>query len=281
MYTKPEMSYKELIAKNIRTAMDIYGKSRKEVCQDLDIKYTTFTDYIKGNTYPNMDVLDSLGYYFRVEPRDFLIDLDRRPDIRFRMQEYAKKLGVNTIEPAHTIEEYNETPEGYPVELIEGEFYVCESPSAKHQSIVNELSFEINSYIKRKKGKCKVFPGPFDVELPVHLDTVCVPDITIICDTSIINKKRCVGTPDWIIEVISPSGKKKDREIKKSVYEKAGVKEYWIIDQFEDTVEVYKMDKDFNQYAEEPIVYSFSDSILVGIYEDLEICLGDLDIFEG
>lgn len=280
MRTKPEQSFKELIASNIRLAMEIYNKSRKEVCADLDIKYTTFTDYIKGNTYPNMDILDSIAYYFRVEARDFLVDLEKRPDITFRMREYAKRLGVNVIEPLHTIEEYNETPEGYPVELIEGEFYVCESPSARHQSIVAELTFEINLYIKKRKGKCRVFPGPFDVELPVHLDTVVVPDITIICDDSIINIKRCVGAPDWIIEVISPSGRKKDRELKRSVYEKAGVREYWIIDPFENIVEIYRMDPDFHQYQEDPLVFRFDESIPVGIYEDLEICMADLDLYE-
>lgn len=281
MRSKPERSYKELIADNIKLAMYIYNKSRKEVCADLDIKYTTFTDYINGKTYPNMDVLDSLAFYFRIDTRDFLIDLSKRPDIKFRMEEYAKRLGVNTIEPLHTIEEYNETPEGYPVELIEGEFYVCESPSARHQSIVRELTIEISMYIRRRKGKCKVFPGPFDVELPIHLDTVVVPDITIICDDSILNRKRCVGAPDWIIEVISPSGKKKDRELKRSVYEKAGVREYWIIDPLEDIVEVYRMDADLDQYPPDALCYKFSDTILVGIYEDLDICMADLDLYEG
>ena len=280
MSSRPGISYKEIIASNIKLAMEIYGKSRKDVCKDLDIKYTTFTDYIKGNVYPNMDVLDSMAYYFRVDARDFLVDITKHPDIKFRMTEYAKRLGVNVREPLHSIEEYNETPEGYPVELIEGEFYVCESPSARHQSIVRELTVEISMYIRGRKGKCKVFPGPFDVELPIHLDTVVVPDLTIICDDSIINKKRCVGAPDWIIEVISPTGKKKDREIKKGVYEKAGIREYWIIDPFDDRVEVYLMDSDDEVYPEEPICYNFTDRIPVGIYDDLDICMDDLDLYE-
>lgn len=275
----PKPNYKEIIGANIKLVMDIYGKKRKEVCEDLDIKYTTFTDYIKGHTYPNIEVLNDLGYYFRIDGRDFLCDITKRPDILERLKLYAEGIGVNNGDDYHTLEEYYETPEGYPVELIRGRFYVCESPTIRHQSIVAELVFEIQSYIRKKNGSCLVFPGPIDVELKIDKDTVCVPDLVVICNPDLIkNMKRCMGAPDFVVEVISPSGRRKDLQIKRDVYEAGGVREYWVIDPFEDRVKVFRLDDETKRYPSTPEEYTFKDPVKVGIYEDLTITLAELNI---
>ena len=278
---------KELIAANLLLLQKIYGKTRKDVCRDLDIPYTTYCDWVNAKTYPRIDNLESLGYYFRIGTRDFFIDIEHNRNMELRLLAYAREFGVflggeEKIKPEKlfTVEDYNETPEGYPVELINGSFYVMESPNSRHQSIVMELCAEIRNHIREKKLKCRVFPGPFDVELPTKLPTVVVPDVTVICDPKVLTEKRCEGTPDWVIEILSPSTKNKDLTVKPSVYKEAGVREYWIIDQFNDEVWVYKREgKAPAFYYEEPTIYKFSDTIPVGICEDLTVCPAELDFF--
>ena len=148
---------KEIIAANLKLLLQIYHKSRKEVCTDLDISYTTFCDWLHARTYPRIDALEQMGYYFRIETRDFLVDLEKNKGLAERLSVYAKTSGVRyqteEKEPDFSVEDYYETPEGYPLELINGRFYVMESPGSKHQSIVYELGFVIGGYIKKNKGK--------------------------------------------------------------------------------------------------------------------------------
>lgn len=282
-----QKSPKVLIAANLALLLQIYQKSRKEVCADLDISYTTFCDWIHAKTYPRIDALEELSYYFRIETRDFLVDIEKNEKMVERLSIYAKTLGVRSVskdkgieaECDFTAEDYYETPEGYPLELINGRFFVMESPGAKHQRIVYELGYAIGSYIKKNKGKCRVYPGPFDVELPTEKGTVVVPDITIICDTSKVDEKGCKGVPDWIIEVLSASTQSRDKKEKLSVYEQVGVREYWIVDPFENKVCVYRRSgsEEQNGYSL-PDTYSFEDEILSGIFLGFRVRLSELDI---
>ena len=156
-----------------------------------------------------------------------------------------------------------------------------ESPGSKHQSIVYELGFVIGGYIKKNKGKCRVYPGPFDVELPTEKGTVVVPDITVACDTSKVDKKGLKGVPDWVIEVLSASTQNKDKKEKLAVYEAVGVKEYWIVDPFENKVCVYRQkDIDGQKEYSLPDTYTFAEEIPSGIIEGLRIRMSELDIIE-
>ena len=279
---------KEIIAANLSLLLQIYHKSRKEVCADLDISYTTFCDWLHGKTYPRIDALEQLGYYFRVETRDFLVEIEKNERMVERLTAYAKAIGVRVDtkgDPqenmqSFTAEDYYETPEGYPLELINGRFFVMKSPGARHQSIVYELGYAIGSYIKKHKGKCRVYPGPFDVELPTEKGTVVVPDITVICDTSMVDEKGCKGVPDWIIEVLSSSTQSRDKKEKLEVYEMVGVREYWIVDPIENKVCVYRRAKAEGQRGYSlPDTYTFDDEILSGLFEGFEIRMSELDIW--
>ena len=278
-------SPKEIIAANLELLLQIYQKSRKEVCTDLDISYTTFCDWLHARTYPRIDALEQMGYYFRIETRDFLVDIEKNKGLAERLSVYAKTIGVRfqseEKEPDFSVEDYYETPEGYPLELINGRFYVMESPGSKHQSIVYELGFVIGGYIKKNKGKCRVYPGPFDVELPTEKGTVVVPDITVVCDTSKVDKKGLKGVPDWVIEVLSASTQNKDKKEKLAVYEAVGVKEYWIVDPFENKVCVYRH-KDIagEKGYSLPDTYTFEEEIPSGFFEGLRIRMSELDIIE-
>ncbi|MFP4017404.1 MAG: Uma2 family endonuclease, partial [Halanaerobiales bacterium] len=120
-------------------------------------------------------------------------------------------------------------------ELIDGQVYIMTpAPSPRHQKISVELLRQIAMYLFDKE--CEVFDAPFDVVLPEPDEnsedalTVVQPDILIICDKDKIDKRGCKGAPDFIIEIISPSSGGRDRRDKRDLYEKHGVKEYWLVD---------------------------------------------------
>ncbi len=110
-------------------------------------------------------------------------------------------------------------------ELIDGQaFDMSLSPSRVHQDILRNLSIKLGNFLKGKE--CKMYFAPFDVRLPDFQDdtdeltyTVVQPDISVICDLKKPDEKGCVGAPDLIIEILSPSTVGKDVKIKLSLYE--------------------------------------------------------------
>jgi Uma2 family endonuclease len=131
--------------------------------------------------------------------------------------------------------DYLKWPVGERFELIEGVPYdMSPAPGVQHQSISFELSGLIYNFLKNKS--CRAFTAPFDVRFiesanskDKEIFTVVQPDITIICDEKKIDAKGCIGSPDVIIEILSPSTAYKDETEKLKLYEKHGVKEYWIV----------------------------------------------------
>ena len=118
-------------------------------------------------------------------------------------------------------------------------------------------------FVKKNKGKCKVLPAPFDIQLDKDNKTMVQPDIVVICEKDRINDKRGYGAPDMVVEILSPSTAKKDWEIKLGKYMAAGVREYWIIDPKKQTVMVY----DFPDDDLTPEKYTFHDRIPILISE--------------
>ena len=117
-------------------------------------------------------------------------------------------------------------PEGQRAELIDGVVYDMAPPNRLHQELVSELHYKITDYIKKNNGACKVFPSPFAVFLNADDKTYVEPDISVICDKSKLDDRGCVGAPDWIIEIASPSTKRTDYGVKLFKYRSAGVREY-------------------------------------------------------
>ncbi|MCL1918675.1 MAG: Uma2 family endonuclease [Peptococcaceae bacterium] len=124
-------------------------------------------------------------------------------------------------------------------ELINGVPYMLASPSQIHQKIVREISFQLTGFLRDKP--CEVFPAPFDVRLNATDgdDIVVQPDLLVVCDKTKLDGKACVGAPDMVIEILSPSSAQKDRFTKYHLYQTAGVHEYWIVDADSQTVQAY------------------------------------------
>jgi Uma2 family endonuclease len=146
-----------------------------------------------------------------------------------------------------TYGEYSSWPEDERWELIDGVAYdMSPAPSSLHQGISTQLIVEISLFLKGKP--CKIYAAPFDVMLPVfpieskdEINTVVQPDLSVICDPSKIIKRGCLGAPDLIIEILSPSTSKKDLNEKFQLYEKHSVKEYWVVDPGNKFIQVFHL----------------------------------------
>lgn len=120
-------------------------------------------------------------------------------------------------------------------EIINGKVYLMAGASANHNYAVGNLLLIFGGHLKGKK--CRVFGEGMNIKF--DKDNEVLPDIKIVCDPNKIKRAHIDGAPDFIIEVLSPRTRTKDMTEKKDLYEKYGVKEYWIIDTDRKTIEVY------------------------------------------
>ena len=129
-------------------------------------------------------------------------------------------------------------------ELIDGEHYVTPSPNRVHQRIVGNLHFELRTYLNAHVVG-EVFLAPFDVVFS-HFDVV-EPDLLYISNErrrEILTAQNVRGTPDLVIEVGSPGTRRRDETIKRRLYERSAVPEYWIVDPDLEVVRVYRREKE-------------------------------------
>ena len=165
------------------------------------------------------------------------------------------------------------------IELIEGEAVMMSPPLREHQAISGALFAQLYHYLEGKQ--CQVYAAPFAVRLferegdrPEDVDTMVEPDITVVCDPSKLDKYGCKGAPDLIIEILSPSTRRHDRITKLDLYQRAGVREYWMVNPEDKTVLVLLLDgQGFLRIHEE---YGQEDAAVVNVLEDCAIDLGNV-----
>jgi len=160
-------------------------------------------------------------------------------------------------------------------ELIEGTAYdMSPAPSYEHQRISADIFLKLKIYLKDKN--CKVFYAPLDVFLKKtnnEKDTVVQPDILVVCDPEKLESKGVNGSPDLCIEIVSPSTLGKDTREKLLLYEKHGVKEYWIVFPKEEAVFVYFIE---NQIYSKPLIFSRSIPLESVWFQGLTIDLNEI-----
>ena len=161
----------------------------------------------------------------------------------------------------YTIDDYYALSQDKRVELIDGVIYDMTAPSSDHQTITLQLANQILPCAEEHR-ECQVIISPIDVQLDKDSRTMVEPDMVILCDSA-KNINRCIyGAPDFVLEVLSPSTRKKDMFLKLGKYSRAGCREYWIVDQSSEHVIVYL-------FGDDPVIhmYSFDDEIPVHISE--------------
>lgn len=136
-------------------------------------------------------------------------------------------------EERFTYGDYRHWDDGQRHELIHGAPYCMSAPETNHQLAITKFIRQLDPQLDDKP--CTLYPAPFDVRLPEGdesddaIDTVVQPDISVVCDRAKIDDKGCRGAPDWLIEILSPSTGGRDQFTKFDLYEKHGVREYWIL----------------------------------------------------
>ncbi len=165
-------------------------------------------------------------------------------------------------------------------ELIDGVPYnMSPAPSTGHQSISQIVSNELYNFLKKNKN-CKVFSAPFDVRFHEknetsddEIFTVVQPDISVICDETKLNTKGCNGAPDITVEILSPSTSYKDETTKLRLYEKHGVKEYWIINPDAKYIMIYRLK---NGEFDKPEYLKEKDTLKSQVLKEFEIELSEI-----
>jgi Uma2 family endonuclease len=167
------------------------------------------------------------------------------------------------------------------VELIKGKILQMSAPSRRHQGVSWYLTLNIGNHFA--KHRCKAYAAPFDVRLynkvksrKVNKDVYSVvqPDICIICDLDKLDDKGCLGSPDLVIEILSPGNSSKEMKLKKDLYEENGIREYWIIDpEHENAFQFHLLESGVYSPA---TIYVDNEILDCVIFPDLKINLRDV-----
>ncbi len=156
-------------------------------------------------------------------------------------------MGLPRLKTDHyTYADYCSWPDDVRYELIDGVAYAMSpAPTRTHQNLTGELFRQIATALKGKP--CQPFVAPFDVRLPHtdeaddKVDTVVQPDVLVVCDEAKLDERGVRGAPDWVAEVLSPSSAKRDLIVKLALYERSGVREYWLLHPTDRLVTVYRL----------------------------------------
>lgn len=149
------------------------------------------------------------------------------------------------------------------VELIKGKvFQMSPAPRRIHQKISLRFTLSIGNQLG--KSSCELYEAPFDVRLVRETDSnekivnVVQPDLCVVCDLNKLDEMGCLGAPNLIIEILSPSSSKKDAQFKFDLYQEFGVREYWLVHTTDLLVDVFDLQKDQFELRK---IYAVQDKI--------------------
>lgn len=178
-----------------------------------------------------------------------------------------------------TFADYCRWPESERWQLLDGQARAMAPPTWAHQSVVFELSRQLGNALQGHR--CQARAGPVGVRLPQtneadeQIRTVFEPDLLVVCDPAKIDARGVRGAPDVIIEVLSPSTASFDQIEKRQAYERAGVRELWLIDVLGGVLSIYRHDG--RQFGAPDIVHARGSVALTALPE---VTL-ELDFIEG
>lgn len=182
-------------------------------------------------------------------------DVEKAAMVREAVAVYGRKK-----QGEYTLDDYYALPEDQRVELIDGVFYEMLAPRSVHQLLCGEIFHRLMMHIRENKGKCIPLISPIDVQLDCDDRTMVEPDVVVLCDRNKLTEKVIYGAPDFVVEILSPSTRRKDISTKLMKYTQAGVREYWVVDPDKKKVVVYDI-----EHEELPVIYNFEDKVPVRI----------------
>ena len=173
---------------------------------------------------------------------------------------------VTTTKTLLTLHDYLALPDEPRVELIEGELFVSPAPRFDHQNVVGAIFALLRSHV-RERGLGIVVVSPFDVVLSEH--DVVQPDLVFVAKAHRDRiQDRLRGPPDLAVEILSPGHAERDRIVKRDLYARSGVPEYWIIDVERRQIEVRQLEGDRYQLL---AIFEEGDTLTSNALPDLEL----------
>jgi Uma2 family endonuclease len=146
----------------------------------------------------------------------------------------------------HNYGDYLKWPSEPRYELLDGLAYLMSpGPDLAHQDLVGEIFVQVSVALRGKP--CRAFIAPLDVRLPradeadERIESVVQPDVVVVCDPSKLDRRGVRGAPDWVVEVISASTASHDQVRKRRLYERAGVREFWLVHPMDRVLTVYRL----------------------------------------
>ncbi|WP_221896492.1 Uma2 family endonuclease [Bathymodiolus japonicus methanotrophic gill symbiont] len=164
-------------------------------------------------------------------------------------------------------------------ELIDGEaYFMAPAPNLEHQEVVGDIYFQLRLALAGKK--CRAFIAPIDVRLAQGqddadelVDTVIQPDVLVVCDENKLDRRGVRGAPDWVLEVLSPATASHDQIKKRDLYERHGVREYWLVHPTDRVLTIYLLEgKEFSK----PRIVELSGETALTVLDDVLIQWDDL-----
>jgi len=180
-------------------------------------------------------------------------------------------MGSEALTKLITYDDYRELPDdGKQYQIIGGELYMAPAPRIYHQRILLNLAKIVDTFTD-KNNLGDVLIAPVDVVL--SMTDVVQPDLIFVSKKrlNIVTKNNIVAAPDLVVEILSEHSETIDRTKKKDLYERHGVKEYWIVDPENKKIEQFILTD--QKFAEQPIVHSdkkLSSSVLKGLNLNLD-----------
>jgi Uma2 family endonuclease len=146
----------------------------------------------------------------------------------------------------YTYADYLTWPDDVRYELVDGRpLLMSPAPTLTHQIIAGQVYRQLANQLEGHQ--CQALIAPLDVRLPKSnedddaVDTVVQPDVLVVCDPSKLSERGVRGAPDWILEVISPGNAAHDIVVKRQLYERAGVREYWLVHPLDRVLTVHRL----------------------------------------
>lgn len=280
-----------------------YGLSYKMISKESGVPLSTVSKMLmRATKAPRRATVEAVTSYFEAiqsrsgavytdrsaaEPEGGNTQCVREPAVwetddwvqKGRGQKKAGSLNAENAGGTHlvTIKEREAFPDDRRTELIDGMLYDMASPAMIHQELVFRIHRALDDCIAQNNCPCQAYEAPLDVVLSESPATVLQPDVLVICSKGNSGKRtkfsrlanKYYGAPELVVEVLSPSTKKKDMMLKSQKYLEAGVREYWMIDPGKQKVIVYNLDamRDDDSDADMIRLYGFDEKVPVGISE--------------
>lgn len=175
-----------------------------------------------------------------------------------------------------TASEYFEMPEGPPYfQLVHGELFMSPSPVIRHQKVLGTIYRLVGNFLEVNPIG-EVIIAPSDVQL--GKGDVYQPDLYYVSKErlGILDKQGAKGAPDLVVEILSPSTARLDREMKRRVYEQSGVREIWFVNLWHDQIEVYQLSTGTGTGAPSIHILKMEDDLTTTLLPGLKIAVAKI-----